>query len=580
MTTRIENLWSDAFKGGLQVPIEFLSEIDNPPRFWERRVGYNFSDPCIYDYRHIATIQNLDRVIKPNGNKMFNVNLAPIAGADIVYSAVREALDPNIPNSDACQITANLIDYVDADDDVTVVGDISNYYFGFETPCIYISEIAQRFIHFAAIDVNAKSYAIELYKPYWEDHFPSMDPCDGWQLLITPSTGGPVLIPIAWSGSVRFHVIEFIDTLAPIDINFADVDGPNDINEPNSPIPQSNAYIAFSGGEFIQLQRRIRQTGDYLTVDWVWVPEPNDTNGWLKVFDVNDINEAVNVRAYSYQRDIGQGVNPHKCIRGKPLVPEAGLWSGDFFDFPLPSIGEPNPWYLVAEPYVAPYIIQAHPKNGSLTNIGEIGMLFRKEAYHGVTRADTDTTSKIDVNNPAYQRLFNYLTVIDPYNHGTDVNETRIKGRININTAPWFVIAQLPWVSERIGWTGYSLARSIVASRETVGPYQTIGQLNRVVTADPCSSIDFFARDGIDDGFPDLTPADGAADDFEERDVIFARISNLVTVRSDVFTAYILVRIGADGPQKRVVAILDRSGVTPAGGKVKVIAVQQVPEAR
>jgi hypothetical protein len=80
--------------------------------------------------------------------------------------------------------------------------------------------------------------------------------------------------------------------------------------------------------------------------------------------------------------------------------------------------------------------------------------------------------------------------------------------------------------------------------------------------------------------FPDLTPNDGAPDDFEERDVIFTRISNLVTVRSDVFTAYILVRIGPDGPQKRVVAILDRSDVTPTGGKVKIVAIQQVPDPR
>jgi hypothetical protein len=152
-------------------------------------------------------------------------------------------------------------------------------------------------------------------------------------------------------------------------------------------------------------------------------------------------------------------------------------------------------------------------------------------------------------------------------------------------------LAQLPWVSQRIGWNDYALARSIVANRDLVGPFQSIGQLNRVVTADPSSSINFFARNGIDDGYPDLTPNDLAIDDFEERDAIFARISDLVTVRSDVFTAYILVRIGPDGSQKRVVAILDRSGVTPNPnypltspipyiGKVKVIAIQQVPDAR
>jgi hypothetical protein len=84
-------------------------------------------------------------------------------------------------------------------------------------------------------------------------------------------------------------------------------------------------------------------------------------------------------------------------------------------------------------------------------------------------------------------------------------------------------------------------------------------------------------------GFPDLTPGtggDGAPDDFEERDVIFARISNLVTVRSDVFTAYILVRIGTDGPQKRVMAILDRSNVYSGDGKVRIIALHPVPDPR
>jgi hypothetical protein len=62
--------------------------------------------------------------------------------------------------------------------------------------------------------------------------------------------------------------------------------------------------------------------------------------------------------------------------------------------------------------------------------------------------------------------------------------------------------------------------------------------------------------------------------------VIFARISNLVTVRSDVFTAYILVRIGANGPQRRVIAILDRSKVTSPTDKVKIIAIQPVPDPR
>jgi len=207
---------------------------------------------------------------------------------------------------------------------------------------------------------------------------------------------------------------------------------------------------------------------------------------------------------------------------------------------------------------------------------------------------------RVDLADPNFQQMFKYLTVFDPNKFS---NETRIKGRVNINTAPWYVIAQLPWVSQRKG--GYNndanLAHAIVAYRDktaTVNPngpdysarrgepgFRNIGELVNVLAANRDYSMDYYARDGNDlAGFPDLTPGgilgDGAPDDFEERDVIFSRISNLVTVRSDVFTAYILIRIGVDGPQKRVIAILDRSLTTSPADKVRVIAIQQTPEPR
>jgi len=73
---------------------------------------------------------------------------------------------------------------------------------------------------------------------------------------------------------------------------------------------------------------------------------------------------------------------------------------------------------------------------------------------------------------------------------------------------------------------------------------------------------------------------DTVTDDTEERDLIFTRISNLVTVRSDVFTAYILVRIGLDGPQKRVVAIFDRGLTKSPRDSVRVLSLEQVPDPR
>jgi len=230
----------------------------------------------------------------------------------------------------------------------------------------------------------------------------------------------------------------------------------------------------------------------------------------------------------------------------------------------------------------------------------------------------------LNLADPDYRNIFQYVTVFDPRSDGIDNDgdglwdedepllagpgdELKVPGRININTAPWFVLARLPWVSE-------DLARAIVAHRDKINDtytgldysapnhgredvtdianireapgFESIGELATVINSDERYSIDRYGQDGIDlDEFPDLTPEGllvetEAVDDFEERDVIFSRISNLVTVRSDVFTAYILVRIGTDGPQKRYVAVLDRSDVYRGVGEVKVLALQPVGEPR
>ena len=153
-----------------------------------------------------------------------------------------------------------------------------------------------------------------------------------------------------------------------------------------------------------------------------------------------------------------------------------------------------------------------------------------------------------------------------------DEDELKVPGRININTAPWFVIAQLPWMMPQI-------AQAVVVHRDTIaGGFESISELMQV------PEMGYYADPAYDpndlSSFPDLTSNDGAANDFEERDVIFSRISNLATVRSDVFTAYILVRIGIDGPQKRFMAILDRSLVRSLSDKVRILALHPVPDPR
>jgi hypothetical protein len=273
--------------------------------------------------------------------------------------------------------------------------------------------------------------------------------------------------------------------------------------------------------------------------------------------------------------------------------------------------------------------IQAHPANKAFTNIGEIGNAFVKPAYYKKGASNTGVIGyginerekrvRLDLADPNFQGLFKYLTVWPPSAYVADANETRIRGRININTAPWYVIGQLPWISQSIlapdsnslalaitayrdkhnlssiGGPDYSgvpngraIETGIKSLREEIG-FESIGELTTVINMDPAKEkydMRYYSLDSNDlDMMPDLSASDGAGGDFEERDVIFSRISNLVSVRSDVFTAYILVRSGVDGPQKRVIAILDRSGVFPAGsgkirGDIKIKALNTVPEAR
>jgi hypothetical protein len=66
---------------------------------------------------------------------------------------------------------------------------------------------------------------------------------------------------------------------------------------------------------------------------------------------------------------------------------------------------------------------------------------------------------------------------------------------------------------------------------------------------------------------------DQSRGDFEERNLALTRISNLITTRSDSFTAYILVQGWRDAEtanaalvvQRRLGLILDRSGRTAQG---------------
>ncbi len=159
--------------------------------------------------------------------------------------------------------------------------------------------------------------------------------------------------------------------------------------------------------------------------------------------------------------------------------------------------------------------------------------------------------------------------------------EGSLPGRININTAPMEVIRAAIRDHADLDPDYDTLARNIVSSRHSGGlpiPYRRITDLLDTVRD---IGFDQFAADPVDNvGDPEMT------DDFEERDWILSQVANIFTVRSDVFTAHILVRIGRDGPQRRMIAIIDRTNVNrhPLTGRLtakpRIVALHPVPDPR
>jgi len=185
-------------------------------------------------------------------------------------------------------------------------------------------------------------------------------------------------------------------------------------------------------------------------------------------------------------------------------------------------------------------------------------------------------------------------------------------GLININTASWRVLATLPLANYSTSSPdNINLAKAIVQYRDVDngtpshtphGPFKSIFELNGVPgfrttlysTAsngfDPNRLTPGYGLSGLDNGPTDgdLAPLNAAAPydqvpgDFEKQFLAFNRVSNLVTVRSDSFTTYVLVQgwrnAGTATPelvvQRRAAFTSDRSVSIPSN---KVLNVTNIP---
>ncbi len=551
--TRLEDWSVELRKNTLSTP---LTPRGQPLVMWFKRAYDDGNIDPNYAYRHIATTHNMDRIINPAGSKlndgkMINVNMADVS---LLYEAISAGLrdtDPNFmvmdTNDLAAQLAVNIVDHRDYDTDVTYLPIGPKTYYGFEAQP-FISEIAFSISGTGADDSANNEFAIELYNPFDVDI-----PLGSFRLELR-RPNGDVVGTINLAGSAISDGSRFVVT---------------------------NGSTASSGFGVTGLLRTGggKEDSNLVLATYRSLGTDPPTYALNERYDIYLLRTTSAEDIYldkQQTQDEWFNWDTIKGTRQSYCRPDDN-WNVLYQDLQsaTETLGGTNGTGRVRKNYNLANFVGAFVTIGDITRVLKLGPGADPCDMIGMKLSSEpgEEEVRIDLQNPAFANIFQYLTVIDPASFGQGTYETRVKGRININTAPSFVIEQLPWMHAAI-------AQEIVAYRDTIAKgFESTAELMQVplmgyYAYDPVYSL-------IDlDRFPDLTPSDGAVSDFEERDVIFSRISNLVTVRSDVFTAYILVRIGVDGPQRRVTAILDRSQVNSTGDRVKIVALHPVPDPR
>jgi hypothetical protein len=554
--TRLEE-WSVEFRNNKTLSTPLTPRRSSLDIWFKRAYDDGNIDPN-YTYRHIATTHNMDRIINPagstlNNGKMININTAD---ASLLYDAISAGLrdaDPNFmivdTNDLAAQLAVNIIDHRDDDTDVTYLPIGSETYYGFEAQP-FISEIAFSISGTGADDSTNNEFAIELYNPFDVDI-----PLGDFRLELRNTNG---------------------DVAATINLaNYGISDGSRFVITNGSAASSGfgvNSLMGVGGGK--EDSNLVLATYRSLNTD----PPSYALNErydiyLLRTTPVEDIYlDKQQTQDEWFNWDTVKGTRQSYC------KPEDN-WNVVYQDFQsaTETLGGANGTGGDRKNYNLANSVGPFVTIGDITRVLKLGPSADPCDMIGIRLSSEpgEEDVRVDLWNPAFVNIFQYLTVIDPASHGHEMYETRIKGRVNVNTAPSFVIEQLPWMHAAI-------AQEIVTYRDTdttAKGFESTAELMQVPLMDYYASDPSYSLIDLEK-FPDLTPSDGAVSDFEERDVIFSRISNLVTVRSDVFTVYILVRIGVDGPQRRVIAILDRSQVNSTDDRVKIVALHPVPDPR
>ncbi len=627
--------WYAKLKPDVDHPFLAASYIDTP----NLPIGF-------YNRRFFSTTLNLDRTIAPwvDINSISDVMPGELSGAWNAWTdwdqtadqwtyrpvCINDVIDPNVPDVDvkllaaaiwlglpdgsdiknmpqftafgwgddlarqslACMMAVNLVDYIDNDSTVTSLKVGNTTYYGHESAAdqLYITKIAvaQYDDTDDGVDNGTTNYAVEVYNP--SDNPTNLS---NWELKINNGA------PIAISGNTILARTSGVIA--------SDITTPAGFSTPSS---ISVPLLIFAVGDTIELI--LKQASGDVVFDQITIPvDP------LAAVPTEFRNHVMSVtpplEIYYAEREIAESdpyyrLNPNTEAT-MPIWPETLIWDST----PVATLPDYSTGTItdITNPPIQLEVPDAKLRTiGELTNVLALGMMHNSAAnvhYNmpeffnnilssGMTLTDPNFMSagRVDLTKPEFANIFKYLTVFKPFDDGVDNDgnylydeseELAIAGRININTAPWFVMAQLPWMQHFItpgdplivNW--YDRARLIYYDRYTNGAFTNIADIMRVPEMGSLAFDTDQNSNVTSPPTPDFTD-DTFTDDLEERDLIFQRISNLVTVRSDLFTAYILVRLDVNGPQKRMIAIFDRSGVFSPGDRPRLIALHQVPDPR
>lgn len=541
---------------------------------WDAWVGKPIDNRYKYDRRHISTFYSFDRPLRTGQYPTFEMDAAihgltpaqravfvpdkampiDLRTADITDAttivqllyALREVYDAQ----KAAQIVVNLIDYVDSDNEVSILNTerISAYIFaagggvsgmamandfGLGDAVVYgyerqpfISEIYTQISSFGVVE----RFAIELLNPYDAD----ID-ISGWEIVFTSTAGVETAYSVP-SGAVlsanRGRRVLCSQLAIPV------------ANETRTLMPRLMSLLNTT--QSVELRRPT--TAEPLAVDRIsreiilqMVTNPSTGNSIHNSSKRDDRDWRIASAHFTTPTQTAAYSGTLGTSNGEEIA--------DASNYQLPVANDDQPIERLAD-----FIRVAFVSNTGGDDPNTITELI----------ADAEDEADIRYDMEAAPDLLDYICFLNRPDQGS------LPGRININTAALHVIAaaippQLVMAAADDAEHALYLAEQIVANR----PYERVSDLLRI------NAFKKFAQTGT----PNVGDQ-GVEGDFEERDWIVSRLANIFTVRSDTFTAYILVRLGDDGPQRRMIAIFDRSQVWTPSDRPRLVALHPVPEAR